>query len=301
MELGLTAEEAAPAARLGALPEPRGDGNARPWLTAAAACPTMPAMAVRQHLATELGREMESLTADDGQRLAQILWRLSIQAKRIPHDIETAVAYNHALALAGRAAEARVEALRVLELVRREGSAATPMMLLNAAGATSDAGLPAHAMWCVESTLSREVSPDLAESLLAHAAALAVRYGELDWFARHIPLLPALQVVTPLKLLYGQGFAAWWPAQQRAVERVLGEHVASVVLAVEDFKDGTSRVSLDYFTDLQSHRAIDALQDAVVDALSEVYAEHPDGPGAFLGTVLIDVHGPQVPVEALTP
>lgn len=272
-------------------------------LTAAGRLPKMPQMALRQHLAASLGREVQGLEADQGPRLEKLIWRLSTQAGLSPGDLDTAVAYNLALTRAGRIAEARAEALRLLGLVRNEGNAVSTWMLLNTAGALIETGLPALAMTCVEQVLARDVGRDpvIIESILLHANIIAVRYGELDWYAQHVPLVETLRLMTVMGAIFGQGLSPWWPAQQRAIETTLGEHVASAYFEVQDWKDGTSRIVLEYFTDLESHHEIGELQDAVLEAVSAIYAEHPEGPGAFLGKVLIDLHGPEVPLRELGP
>lgn len=264
----------------------------------------MPQMPVRQHLAPTLGQELQTLEADQGPRLEQIIWRLGIQAQRVPGDLDTAVAYVHALTLSGQVAAARAEVLRLLALLHHEGDAASTSMLLNAAGASVDAGLPAHAMTCVERVLSRDVERNPAVpawmSVLTRATAIAVRFGELEWYARHLPLADTVPMML-MRAIYGQGLNTWWPAQQRAIDATLGEHVASTIFGVQDFKDGTSRITLDYYTDLQSHSEIGELHNAVLDAVSAVYTAHPEGPGAFLGKVLIDLHGPEIPLRELAP
>ncbi len=257
----------------------------------------MAAMALRQPLAATLGQELQGLEADAGPRLEKILWRLSVQARQVPGDLDTAVAYGHALALAGRDDEARAEALRLLTLVNNAGDTIPTWMLLNAAGALTDAGFPTHAMACVERALIHGARSVMTiEAAHSRAAGIALRYGALEWYAQHIPLTQHI-----LESIHEQGLSSWWPAQQRAIESTLGEHVASTIFDIQDLKDGTRRINLDYFTDLQSHSEIGELQDVVLDAVSAVYTQHSEGSGAFLGKVLIDLHGAEIPLKELDP
>lgn len=248
-------------------------------------------MAVRAHLAAELGQELMNLGSDQGRRLEQILWRLKGQTQRMPHDLETAVAYNHALALAGKAQPAREEALRMLDLVTE----ASPIgMWLNTFGALVDAGLVAQATRFAAHP--RQIKgPQDELNFLNHLLGLVVRFGEMEWSTY-------LQDSPIIAFMAAQGLSPWWPGQQRAIEAAIGERTASTVIALErDPESGSRRLCLDYHTDASSHVELSMLHDRVLDAMASAYRTHPDGEGAFLGSVVVEVHGAEIPLAELDP
>lgn len=255
----------------------------------------MPAMSVPQPIARSLGQELQGLHGDDGARLSQILWRLEAEVRRAPYDLEVSVAYNHALAYAGRAQEARREAQRALGLVQAMRD--TPVLVvLNVAGALLDAGLADETEALLEEVYVRaDLGPGDAGLLRHNALGLAVRFGRVQWFEARFGVEVALDFIR------ARGFGAWWSGQQQAIEAAIGGRVATTNFGVVDFFDGTARLAMHYHTDALSHSEVDALNTAVLEAVTQAYAEHPDGPGAFLGHIVITVHGPKIPLEELEP
>lgn len=250
-------------------------------------------MALRKHLAAELGLELQALRPDQGPRLQQILWRLGHRSRRAPGDIDSSVAYGHALALAGKVDEAREEALRLLSLMTE---AAPLRMVFNVVGALADAGLPQPAMQAVDRVAGQLSRADELEPLLWHATHIAVRFGQIEWYGRRLPPTPLL------RWIHESGLMPWWDRQQQAIERVLGRRVATTVFDIfDDQEGGAPRISLEYHTDLTLPRERGERLDAAIAAVAEVYASHPEGPGAFLGRVLLDVQGPEIPLPESEP
>lgn len=255
----------------------------------------MPAL---QRLAANLVVELQELTAEDGARLHQIIWRLEREIHRSPRDVETSIAYNHALACAGRAQDARREAQRALGLIRERAfmPSIPAFMIMNVAGALCDGGLAEEAEACLEEAHRRpHLLPEEAELMRHHGLGFALRFGELEWFAARLGSAAYLDFIRE------RGLSAWWPRQQRAIEAAIGDRVASTVFEVVDYFDGTDRIVARYHTDAHGHSEIDRLNDVVLEAVAQAYGEHPDGPGAFLGHVVITVHGPEIPIEELDP
>ncbi|MFZ6184578.1 hypothetical protein [Nannocystis pusilla] len=104
----------------------------------------------------ELGERLRTLHGDDGALLAEILRTLAQEVEREPRNLIASTAYGHALVLAGKAAEARREARRALELWRSL-PAVPPAVTLNVVAGLADAGLAAEAKRTLESLADRRV------------------------------------------------------------------------------------------------------------------------------------------------
>lgn len=250
-----------------------------------------PPMAVRQHVAADLGEELRSLGRDQGARLAQLLWLLGNQRRKIPNDLDTASAYNYALVLAGKAHEARDEALHLHSLLTEETAAP---QFLNALAAFLDAGLCPYAKATVDRLRQRSLCAHEAATLRAHAEALAIRFGELAWYRERFEPTPVVAYVV------GSDLAVWWPQQQQVLEEAIGDHVAEMTCEhAQDPEHGGWSIALDYYTDAQTSEEVQHLYERAAQGLMNLYKDHPDGPGAHLGRVVVDVHGAEIPVEAV--
>jgi tetratricopeptide (TPR) repeat protein len=244
----------------------------------------MRGVAIAQRLAPSLGKELNELGPGDGRRLAQILWRLELQVRRAPEDLETRVAYQLALLLAGRAQEARREALTAFGMLSPDAPSTT---VLNVASALTDSGRPEPALQCLEQVRARN-DATVAQLLRHNALLLALRFGRLAWFVERYGGDPLLDRIADKHL------SRWWAGQQDALERALGERVGGLQVELVDYEDDSSRIVLTYYTDAEDPGELDRLQEAAGEALMVAYASHPEGPGAFLGKVVVEVKGPVI-------
>jgi tetratricopeptide (TPR) repeat protein len=242
-------------------------------------------MALLNLRATHLGREMDHLSRDDGARLAEILGELRQEVARAPANLIACAALGEALALAGRADEARGLALRTYEQMQRLPAVGVEL-LINVGAALGEAGRFVEAKRCLEQALVREPQ----DVLIINVITLAIRFGELAWLERLLPDNPVS------RFLQQRDLDRDWPRQQTAVEAILGRHVSTFSAHLEDFRDGSVRLVLDYFLDTVDPRRIAELDDSVWSAVEEVYQTHPAGPGALLGAVVLNVHGIQCPL-----
>ena len=196
----------------------------------------MPAMSVPQPIARSLGQELQGLHGDDGARLSQILWRLEAEVRRAPYDLEVSVAYNHALAYAGRAQDARREAQRALGLVQAMRD--TPVLVvLNVAGALLDAGLadeteallpaPWFEVWKAEALASDPVGARQVPPVVRSPAGVRQDLHEL-WGAGR-PTYDPGAIAAPTLLVTGAWDGITPPAQAQAVFDALGSRTKRFV------------------------------------------------------------------------
>ena len=244
-----------------------------------------------RHAAAEFGEELRGLRREDGARLEQLLWLLDNQRRKLPDDPETVSAHNYALVLAGRAEAARAEALHLHRLLTPESRSQD---LLHTVVALIDAGLCLPAQQRIDELRRRGLSSVESERLQAYATTLAARFGEVAWYRQRFSPTP---VIT---LIERTGDLRFWLAQQQGIEQAIGLRVADMTCkALVDPEGAGARVCLDYFTDAGTVAEVEALLNAAVDAAMAAYADHPDGPGAFVGRVVIEVHGPEIPFREL--
>lgn len=256
-------------------------------------------MAQRQHIVAEIGDELRGLGRDQGARLEQVLWLLQNQRRKIPDDPQTISAYNYALVRAGKATEARAEALYLHRLLSPNAS---PLDILNSTAGLVDAGLCPFAQQRIDQLLQRaDVEPERVHAL---ARSIAVRFGELEWYRARFVMTPVSEAARGSAVIAyleeHTSLARWWGKQQRALEHSIGERVAEAMCGMFiDPEGGATRVVLDYYTDASSLAEVESLYQRAMDGLMAIYETHPDGPGAFLGEVVVDVHGPEIPLQEL--
>ncbi len=247
-----------------------------------------------QRKAALLGEALNGLSNDDGPQLSRLLWQLRHEVKNDPADLMAATALNHALALAGLTGEARTAALRSLTMLRSVPIVPVDIHL-NVVAVIADAGFATDARRCLENLDARDMDADARARHRGLALDLALRYGDLTWLSSRLP--EALEV----SHLQRHRLVDWWPRHQQQVEAAIGPRVASFRFEMVGFEDGSARLVLDYFTDATSYAEVEQLDAGLWRALSPLHEQHPDGPGMLLGAVLLSVHGPQIPLEDLTP
>lgn len=239
--------------------------------------------------AAVLGEELRTLGGDDGGRLAQLLWQLR-QERRSDPNLITRAALTNALALAGHVDEARVEAWQAYELAASLPAVA-PQDMLNVVAGLGESGYEAAARELLGKLEGRPLGERDEERRTQSAMNLALRFGDLAWFAANYPKHPAL------RFLETRHLDSDWSAQQREVEALLAGRVSAFGSElVKIFDEGTERLVLDYWTDARSFGEVEALQVELLellDAHGRLYQLVPD--------VVFQVHGPQVPLEALLP
>lgn len=243
--------------------------------------------------ASRLGHELEGLSRDDGPRLAVLLQKLQLEVAREPQNLIAAAALNKALGMAGYVAEAHALAWRVYEQMQRLPAVSAELQITVGAG-LAEAGRVTEAKRCFELVLARGHF-GILDALRLNMMGLAVRFGELAWLENLLPGHPAAG------FLRFHNLDVSWPIQQAAVETLLGSHVSTFGASFEDFRDGTERLVLDYFTDTTDPVRVGEMEEAVWDALERVYQMHPLGPGAVLGRAIINVHGILVPLPKEEP
>lgn len=247
-----------------------------------------------QRKASLLGMELTTLSNDDGERLAKILWQLRHEVRSDPSDLWAVAALGTAQALAGLTAEACRTAIRSLELL--ESVPIVPADLqLNVAVRLLDAGFMKAAKRCLERLESRLLEAYAQERRQALSLGVALRSGDFDW------LEPRLTGSFELENLRNHGLHEWWPRHQQLVEAAIGARVSSFEHEAVQLDDGTHRLVLDYFTDATSYAEVERLDAAMWEALKPLHHDHPDGPGMLLGAVILTVHGPKIPLEDLAP
>lgn len=232
-----------------------------------------------------LGDALTRLTPDDGPQLADILQQLRGEVAREPANLHASTALVYALALAGLVEEARPLAWRAFEQMRRLPSIGRDTFI-NVGAGLSEGGWVDEAKGCYEQALSRGPS----EGLLRSIACLAVRFGELPWLERLVPEHPIPAFLQRHQLVDG------WAAQQVAIESALTPHVSTFDAKLVDFRDGTERLVVDYFTDTADLTRIAAMEEAVWGAVERHHETHPSGPGVLLGIVVLNVHGCEIPL-----
>ncbi len=249
-----------------------------------------------QRQAAVLGERLKTLTADDSMPLRQMLWQLRGEVLRDPGDLTSSTALILALSLAGLADEARAETARASQLLLSQ-MPTYPILHTNVVHALINAGNGEAAKNCLQLLCLDD--GDSIEDRWRHNLALVkigVIFGDADYVARS-----AQQKWW--RLISDAGLMPFWAAQQAAVIEVLGSHVASVdyELASLDGGPDEDRLVLTYNTDICSWSELFAIEGDVWTELERVYAEHPDGVGAMLGSVIIGVRGPKIPLEDLLP
>lgn len=248
----------------------------------------MPAMVLPALKAAELGERLRTLRGDDGARLGEILWQLRQERRREP-NLLTHLALNNALALAGLVREARTEALTALRLWRGL-PAVPPADTLNVIAGLGEIGAVEAAKELFASLDGRALEPRDERRRVESSMNLAVRFGELEWFARRHPEHPVLV------FLEQQDLVAGWQAQQAAVERLVGPRVAAFGAQLVRLEEEGQALVLDYWTELTSLGDIEEMQEKLLDLL--------DAAGRLarlVPSVVFQVCGPQVPLGGLTP
>lgn len=242
-----------------------------------------------------LGTELNHLTRDDGARLAEILGELDAEARREPGNLLTATALTHALSLAGRTTEARAEAQRSFQVMSRL-PAVDPRVRLNVLSGLADTGQFADIIACATPLLTRELPPEQRYRLVRSLLGASLRTGDPQYYAL-LDLEPPPEFV----FLQRAGLIDWWPRQQQAIEAKIGPRVARDAYQMfTDPESGTVELALDYYTDATSQEAVEALYEQLDDILDALYADHPDGPGATLGKIIIAITGPYIPLPKAT-
>lgn len=234
--------------------------------------------------AQALGVELMQLTRDEGARLAAIIAELRHGVRVEPNNLIAVNALVHALAYAGEAREAQALAWEAYRLMQRLPVVGTDT-LINVGAGLSEAGHLAEAKRCYELTAAREMSSGLAGNMMN----LAVRFGELAWLEQFFPEHPVPA------FLRRHDLAAGWAEQQKAAEGVLAGWISTFHACHGSFHDGTERLVVDYFTSTTDPHLAE-LEEAVWSAVEYHYRDHPSGPGALLGVVIINVHGPEIPL-----
>jgi len=242
-----------------------------------------------------LGPELNHLTSDDGVRLAAILGELDAEARREPGNLLTATALTHALSLAGRTSEARAEAQRSFQLMTRL-PAVDPRVRLNVLSGLADTGQFADIPACATPLLTRDLPPEQRYRLVRSLCGASLRTGDPQYYA-----LLNLEPPPEFVFLQRAGLTDWWPRQQQAIEAKIGPRVARDAYQLwTDDEAGTVELALDYYTDAATPAAVNALWEQADDILDALYADHPDGPGATLGKVILAFHGPYIPLPEAT-
>ncbi|PCC70402.1 hypothetical protein SAMN02745121_07930 [Nannocystis exedens] len=236
-----------------------------------------------------LHKRLQSFEAHHGSLLAEVLHELAQEAAREPRNLIASTTYNNALVLAGKAREARAEAARGFELWRSL-PAVSPEISLNLAAGLGDAGLVVQAKRVLASLDERALG-ELDAARVEIAAQIAVRHGELEWFAARRPDHPMLEFLARHELVEG------WQARQSAIEAALGERVSSFGASIVGIDGVHDRLALYYWTDADSYAEIDQLQDQLLDVLEGV----PGGSSHLIGRVVFTVYGPEIPLEELRP
>ncbi|WAS93397.1 hypothetical protein [Nannocystis punicea] len=247
-------------------------------------------MAVPALKSVALHQRLQAFRAEDGSLLGEVLRELAQEVEREPRNLIASTIYGHALVLAGRAQEARREALRGLALWQSL-PAVTPEVTLNVVAGLGDAGFVAEAKRVLESLDARALDEAGAARRIDCAAHIAMRYGEIAWLERRHPGHPFVQ------LLAARGLTTGWPGLQAAVEAYLGERVASFAASIEGLEDAHKQLVLNYWTDSHSYSEIDRLQDGVWDTADGAAADAPEA----LYHVVYMIYGPEIPVTEIGP
>ena len=166
--------------------------------------------------------------------------------------------------------------------------AVPPEISLNLAAGLGDAGLVAEARRVLASLDDRPLA-ELDEARVEIAAQMAVRHGELAWFAARWPDHPMLDFLSTHELVEG------WQARQSAIEATIGPRVASFRASIVALDGIHDRLALYYWTDATSYAEIDRLQEALLDAVDAV----PGGSSHLIGRVVFTVYGPEIPLAEL--
>jgi hypothetical protein len=195
---------------------------------------------------------------------------------------------QRALARAGLVEETRTEALEIFKIAL-ELPAVSTAVLLNVASILGASSLFSEAQECVAKVLRRDLDEPELDEVVSLGNRLALHSGDLAWADTHFAAKsPAREFVDRYDL------TAWWPAQQKAVQAILASRTTQFGVFVHE-QEGSERLVLAYHTDAFGDE-LNALSDRVFDAVEDVYASHPDGPGALLGLVIFSLMGPQVPI-----
>lgn len=244
-------------------------------------------MAVPALKSEVLGGEILTLHAHDGPRLRELLDELRLEVERDRGNLITSTVFINALVLAGQAVEARREIRRSLALWRSL-PAVPPDVTLNVIAGLGECGFAEEAKELIVHLDRRSLDPRQEQRRTTFSVHVAARYGDLAWFASRHPDHPLV------KFLSSRGLAENWPRQQAAVERVLADRVVTFWSALVPV-DGSEQLILDYYTDSTSGSEIDRLQERVWDAVETASGD------AFIGQVAFIVHGPEIPIQEMTP
>ncbi|MCY0986373.1 hypothetical protein OV203_04485 [Nannocystis sp. ILAH1] len=234
-----------------------------------------------------LSQRLRSFEAHHGALLAEVLHELAQEAAREPRNLIASTTYDNALVLAGKAREARAEAARGFGLWRSL-PAVSPEISLNLAAGLGDAGLVAPAKQVLASLDERALG-ELDAARTEIAAQIAVRHGELEWFAARRSDHPTPEFLTKHALVDG------WQARQSAIEAFLGARVASFAASIVGIDGVHDRLALYYWTDAGSYEELDQLQDGLLDVVDAVQG----GSSHLIGRVVFTVYGPEIPLEEL--
>lgn len=236
----------------------------------------------------DLGERLQTLHGDDGPLLAEILRELAQEVEREPRNLIASTAYGHALVLAGKAAEARREARRALELWRSL-PAVPPAVTLDVTAGLTDAGLVAEAKRVLESLDGRALGEQDEQLRAEHALRIGVRFGEVEWWARR-----SRDAVLPF--LAEAGLSERWGAVVSSVESALGPRIVRLDASIEGLEDGQRELVLQYWTDSHSYSELSRLHDEVWDAVERAVAAGAPDPARH---VVFMIYGPVVPLEEL--
>lgn len=238
--------------------------------------------------ALEFVHELHDLGRDDGGRLVEIISVLSAECDREPRNLIWRTHLQSAFARAGLVKEAHTEAQELLMLLKSV-PAVTPSVQSSVASSLGASSYFEDAKRCLIPVFARELDEDDLLYAMKVATQLSVHSGELTW-ADHV--LSSKSDVR--RFIERHRLLDWWPAQQDAIQEILSSRTVQFGCEVVNLEND-ERLSLDYYTDAEDVE-LDALEDRVFQALDTVYADHPDGPGATIGRIVINIHGPEIPL-----
>lgn len=225
---------------------------------------------------------LTELTRDDGPLLSGVLVLLHQSALTYTSNLRVACTHARALALAGRAADAEVAALRALAL-----AAAANFSHLDLAEVLVHAGVVDEAKRALLAARNLEASAEWTTRFEKLATILAVRFGQLEWLDQVVPSSAARALL---------GDTAAWAHRQTVVEGALDGLVATVEVEAERLAT-EPRLFLSYYTSTTSWSAVEQLIEKVYVALER----HDADAGRTWEAVVVEVHGPYVPPEGMIP